>query len=35
VKRSLKEVYLLKNVGIPENHLGGNKELLGDLWKYK
>jgi hypothetical protein len=26
-------VYKVKNEGIPEYYLGGNVELLGDLWK--
>ena len=28
-----KEIYLLKNVGIPEYYLGENVEFLGDSWK--
>jgi hypothetical protein len=33
VMKSLEKIYLLKNVGIPENHLGGNVEFLGDSCK--
>jgi hypothetical protein len=33
VIKSLEKIYLLKNVGIPEYHLGGNVEFLGDSWK--
>ena len=35
VIKSLEKTYLLKNVGIPEDFLGGNVEFLGDLWKYQ
>jgi hypothetical protein len=31
--KSLEKIYRLKNVGIPENYLGGNLEFLGDSWK--
>jgi hypothetical protein len=33
VIKSLKKIYLLKNVGIPEYYLGGNVEFFGDSWK--
>jgi hypothetical protein len=33
VIKSLEEIYLLKNVGIPEYYLGGNMEFFGDAWK--
>jgi hypothetical protein len=31
--KSSEKFYLLKNVGIPEYHLGENVEFLGDSWK--
>jgi hypothetical protein len=33
VTKSLEKIYLLNNVGIPEYHLGGNVEFLGESWK--
>jgi hypothetical protein len=33
VIKSLEKTYMLKNVGIPEYHLGGDVEFLGDAWK--
>jgi hypothetical protein len=33
VIKSLEKIYLLNNVSIPENYLGGNVESLGDSWK--
>jgi hypothetical protein len=35
VIKSLEKIYLLKNLGISEHHLGGNVEFLGDSWKNK
>jgi hypothetical protein len=31
--KSLEKTYMLKSVGIPEYHLGGNVECLGGAWK--
>jgi hypothetical protein len=33
VSRSLENIYLLKNVGIPEYHLIGSVDFHGDSWK--
>jgi hypothetical protein len=33
VFKSLETIYVLKVVGIPEYHLGGNVEFLGEAWK--
>jgi hypothetical protein len=33
VIKSLEKTYILKSVGIPEYHLGGNVEFLGEAWK--
>jgi hypothetical protein len=33
VIKSLKKIYMLKSVGIPEYYLGGNVESLGEAWK--
>jgi hypothetical protein len=33
VIKALEETYMIKSVGIPEYHLGGNVEFLGEAWK--
>jgi hypothetical protein len=33
VIKSLEKKYMLKSAGIPEYHLGGNLEYLGESWK--
>jgi hypothetical protein len=33
VIKALEKKYMLKSVGIPEYHLGGNVEFLGEAWK--
>jgi hypothetical protein len=33
VRKSLEKIYMLKKEGIPEYHLGGNLEFLGEAWK--
>jgi hypothetical protein len=33
VIKTLEKIYMLKSVGIPEYHLAGNVEFLGEAWK--
>jgi hypothetical protein len=33
VIKALEKTYILKSAGIPEYHLGGNVEFLGQAWK--